>query len=90
MGYYIETGTNHCKASLICREHGGVIIPRPINYSDVPKGKALICVVTNPYFEAAAFCNTEQEFKEFTLVSDTRPKTWLLIDWKKACKLTNA
>ena len=29
MGYYIEVGTNHNKAEIICDNSNGVLIPRP-------------------------------------------------------------
>lgn len=41
---------------------------------------ALICVVENPNFEAAAFCYSFDEFQRFSHVSDTRRKTWLVVD----------
>lgn len=38
----------------------------------------LICVVNNGFFEAAAYCYSEQEYKEFSDPADRRPKVWLV------------
>ena len=37
----------------------------------------LICVVANPFFDAAAYCYSESEFEVFTGPNDNRFKTWL-------------
>jgi len=89
MGYYIETGTNHDKAEIICAEHDGTMISQPTKFSDVPSDKGLVCVVDNGAFEAAAFCYNQHELVAFTLARDTRPKKWLLIDKQKAKELSN-
>lgn len=89
MGYYIQTGTNQDKAMEICRQFGGKIIPPPISWDEIPEGKALICVVDNGMFEAAAFAYDDREFKEFSNPKDFRPKTWVLMDLAKAKELTD-
>jgi hypothetical protein len=38
----------------------------------------LVCVVENPAFDAAAWAETEDEFKRFNR-EDGRPKTWLVL-----------
>jgi hypothetical protein len=38
----------------------------------------LVCVVDNGPFEAAGYCYSEEEFKEFNNPGDWRPKTWLV------------
>lgn len=38
----------------------------------------LICVVDNGFFEAAAYCYNEKEFRYFIENPDPRPKTWLV------------
>lgn len=89
MGFYIEVPANKGKALLIEEMYGGERIGQPCEFSHVPKGKALICVVDNGLFEAAAFCYEEKEFEEFAIPSpgDWRPRSWLLLDWDKACEL---
>jgi len=89
MGYYIETpGHTLGKGQIIVKEHGAVVIQRPASYSDIPEDMALICVVHNFLFEAVAYCYDEQEFNAFNDPSDSRLKTWLMMDKKKAEKLT--
>ena len=88
MGRYIEVPDRIGKGTQIRDLYDGEILPAaPGTFQDVPVGKALICVVANPGFDAAAFCYNESEFQEFTS-PDVRPKTWLLIDWDKATELT--
>ena len=79
MGYYIQGSTTN-KAGYCVDYHGAVIIPQPKSLAEVPEGKALVCVVKNVFFDAAAYAYSEQEFKEFSAPSDHRPKTWLLMD----------
>ncbi len=88
MGYYIQTPMPQNKAGQIARNHDGEIIEQPSSFSEVPKGKALICVVDNRIFEAAAFCFNESEFEEFTQRTDRRGKEWVLISHDLACELT--
>lgn len=90
MGYYIQVPHNQGKAQQLVAIHGAKIIERPINFADVPKDMAIICVVDNGPFEAAGFAYDEQEFEAFK--SDfgrfQRPRTWLLMDRAEVCKLT--
>jgi len=91
MGYYVQTeGYTRDKAQRIAEAHDGVVLTvPPPGFSDVPAGKALICVVANGLFEAAAFCYSEREFIELTQDEhDWRRHTYVLIDWHKACELT--
>ena len=88
MGYYVQTGTTHNKANEIALQYGGVIIPEPTDFSQVPKDKALICVVDNNIFEAAGYCYSPEEFEVFSDPEDFRPKQWLLMDLDKAQELT--
>ncbi len=88
MGYYVEVPENKGKAEQIASIHGGMVLPEPPNsYESVPSDQAIICVVNNGAFEAAAFCYSEKEFNYFK-VPDSRPRTWILMDREKACKLT--
>lgn len=41
----------------------------------------LVCVVENALFDAAAYCDTPEEFKEFSDPRDPRPKVWLLVPY---------
>lgn len=87
MGYYIQVpGGNKEKAYQIETLYNGIVIDSPNEFIDVPVGKALLCVVDNYSFEAIAFCYSEEEFNHFLYSS--RPKTWMLIDWDLACKLS--
>ena len=88
MGFYIETGTTHCKAKILEQRYQAKLIPQPASFSDVPKDKALVCVVDNTMFEAAGYCFDEAEFKVFTEPKDTRPKEWLLMDLDTAQSLS--
>jgi len=47
----------------------------------------LICVVDNGFFDAAAYCYSEEEFEAFNDPSDHRPKVWLV--HPKAKELAN-
>jgi len=90
MGYYIEVPSNKNKAQQIVASYDGEIIQgAPISFQHIPQGKAAICVVDNGAFEAALFCYDKEEL---AVAKDTREdprqRTWLLIDWDKACKLT--
>ena len=93
MGYYIQVPKNKGKAEQLAQIHGAMILPgAPESFSKVPVDKALICVVDNGPFEAAAFCYSEQEFKEFSspdsLSRPSRLRTWLLMDRAKAEELS--
>lgn len=67
MGFYIETPDRIGKGTQIRDLYGGEILDAPpATFKDIPVGKALICVVANAGFDAAAFCHDEREFREFT------------------------
>ena len=89
MGYYIETpGIALGKAKYLVDEDNAELIPQPLRFADIPDGMALICVVNNFAFEAAAYVFNNREFEEFTLPDDKRPKTWILMDLGKARQLS--
>lgn len=89
MGYYIQTGQQLTgKAKYIIDNHGGRIIPQPQAFHSVANDKAIICVVGNGDFDAAAYCFNEAEFEEFAGDNSGRPKAWILIDKNLADKLT--
>ena len=89
MGYYINKEMPALgKANAIAGLYGGAIINRPNSFSDIPQGKALIVVIDNGPFEAAGFAYSEREFQAFTEIGDSRPKTFVTLDWGKAVELT--
>jgi hypothetical protein len=51
-----------------------LIEPRPMFWRE-----NLVCVVDNGPFEAAAYCDTPEEFRVFNDPRDPRPKWWLVV-----------
>ena len=80
MGRYIQTDSDFGKADAIINQYGAKEIPQPKDFSEVPADKALVCVVENPHFDAAAYAYSAAEFKVFTDPTDWRRKRWLLLD----------
>lgn len=87
MGRYIETDGPLNKAKYICEHHEGEIVDPIECFDDVPEGKALIIVVENGPFDAAAFVHSEGEFNAFTDPHDGRRSTHILMDWDKTDSL---
>ena len=88
MGYYIQVPENLGKAKQLQDIYQAEIIHNPPgSFTEVPLGKALICVVENPGFDAAAFCYSREEFQEF-LIPDGRPRTWVLMDYDLVVELS--
>ena len=86
MGRYIHTGAVVTgKANAIIEQHGAEEISQPKSWSDIPEGKALVCVVENGFFDAAAYAYSPDEFIEFTRPDDRRRKRWLLLN-KDLCE----
>jgi len=90
MGYYIETGdVVKGKEIVLVSKYGAEIIDLPESFDEVPEDKALICVVDNGLFEAAAHCYNESEFEAFKPTpTDQRPRQWLIMDKGLACQLS--
>lgn len=65
MGYYIQTGTDKNKALSLVAEFGGELINQPRSFGEIPPDKALVVVVENPTFDAAALAYNEREFQAF-------------------------
>lgn len=87
MGYYLQTpGQNHQKASKLIDMYGGKIETELDWNKFRSKELALVCVVDNNIFEAAAFAYSQEEFDYFTQLNDTRKKTWISLPWAIACK----
>lgn len=75
MGYYIQVPDNKGKAQQLVDLHSAEILPRmPAQFEDVPDGKALICVVDNGPFEAAALCYSERDFEQFDAPDESGPE----------------
>ena len=87
MGYYIEVPENHNKAQQIVELYGGRTVSFPPQFEDITPDEAIICVVDNGPFEAAAFCFSQQELVAFSDY-DGRPREWVIMSRKKACELT--
>ncbi len=89
MGFYIQVPHNKNKAEQIRDLYGGEIISTiPLDYNELPEGKALIVIVDMGPFEAAGFCYSQAELTAFTDILDTRPKKFVLLDRKKAEELS--
>lgn len=82
MGYYVQTGEHlHGKADIICQQFDGLEISQGDAEKAVLAGKgAVICVVDNGPFEAAAYCHSPAEFREFSRPEDDRPKRWVYVE----------
>jgi len=90
MGYYIETDVSDShfgKAEKIVKAHNGRIVTQE-EASKLVDSHGVICVVRNDLFEAAAFAYNQDEFDAFTSPSDTRPKTFVVLDREVAKKLS--
>lgn len=81
MGFYLETMRHKDKAAQLIKMYNA----REVRMEDAldaifdNKG-AVICVIRNPNFDAAAFCYSLKEFRRFNYVDDDRPRKWLIID----------
>jgi hypothetical protein len=81
MGYYIQTDTNHGKAEQIAKKFNGNIVDElTAGMTMMDRDKAVIVVVDNGPFEAAAFAYNNSEFMEFTSIADCRPRKFVIID----------
>lgn len=81
MGWYVETPGFFNKAEKIKKMYGAVELTRCDAEDKIDECKgAVICVVKNSSFEAAAFCYSPQEFRRFDYPGDPRPKTWLWVE----------
>lgn len=88
MGYYIETPFPENKAEqILLLDPEAKEIPEPTSFDSVPPDFAIICVVSNPRFDAAAYCYSPQELEEFKR-PDGRSKKWLMMPRQKAEELS--
>ena len=89
MGIYLQTPYPTSKAEQLQELYKAKVISKPV-YHRIPEDKALICVVENGFFDAAAYIYSESEYKAFRpTLSDQRPRTWLTMDKKLVEELTN-
>jgi hypothetical protein len=77
MGYYIEAPTDHGKADYLVTAYGAEMLPFAPTWDE---HSAIICVVNNGFFEAAALCYSATELADFNNAADRRHKTWLRMD----------
>lgn len=88
MGYYIQTAEPKGKADTICKELSGIKITQDEAefFLKEQMGGAIICVVDNGPFEAAAYCYNLDTFRQFSWADDDRPKTWILVEDEQRVK----
>lgn len=88
MGFYIQ-GPSKDKANFIVKNYSGIIATKKQAEQMLSEiSKAVIAVVDNGPFEAAAFAFNKNEFDAFHGLTDYRPKQYVIIDRNKACELT--
>ncbi len=76
MGYYIEVPAAKGKAAQLAKMYDAIIMDDPPpTFDDIPESLALICVVDNGPFEAAALCHSAEEFAAFSAPDDVEPST---------------
>jgi hypothetical protein len=87
MGYYIQTTQPKNKADAIMKDLAGIeITVDEAAFFIKEQMGAIICVVDNGPFEAAAYCYNLNEFRVFTDPNDDRPKKWLLVENEERVK----
>lgn len=81
MGFYIECDAPKNKAQQLNASLGAFEVSQNEAEMIIKEDMgAVICVVDNGPFEAAAYCYNLDEFRSFTHPDDDRPKTWLVVD----------
>jgi hypothetical protein len=78
MGYYINKYNSKelppkGKAQFLINE-GAQVVKGPIEFQD-----NLVCVVENPFFDAAGYAYDVNEMRTFNDPEDHRRKTWLIV-----------
>jgi hypothetical protein len=87
MGYYIETPESKNKAGQLVNLHQAEFVLSPEKF-DLSGPDALICVVENGGFDAAAIAFDEDERNAFLpSTHDRRPRTWLKLSKTKVLEL---
>lgn len=85
MGFYIQTPMNLSKAQYLADTYSAEILSKIPTWCE---DKAIICIVNNGAFEAAAYCYSRAEFEAFSYPTDVRKKCWLYMDKAIAQKLS--
>lgn len=81
MGFYLETPRHKDKAEQLIKMYDAREVKMEEALDAIYDNKhAVICVIRNPNFDAAAFCYNLDEFRRFNYVSDDRPRRWLIIE----------
>ena len=80
MGRYLKLSNETGKADELIQSHGAQEVDLPESFEDKPLGKEFVAVVSNPGFDAAAWCFDDIEFGRLNVPSDSRPVTWLVMD----------
>lgn len=81
MGFYLETPKSQNKAEQLVKMYGAKEVRMEDALDAIFENKrAVICVLRNQYFDAAAFCFDLDEFRRLNHVDDPRPRKWLIID----------
>lgn len=81
MGYYIQTAAPKGKTEAICEGLNGIEISQDeAEFFVKEQMGAVICVVDNGPFEAAAYCHNLDEFRVFADPQDDRPKRWVTVE----------
>lgn len=89
MGYYIQ-GPTLGKAEFLIKQHGATrLTGAPEKLANLPPDKAVVCVVHNGPFEAAAHAFSQKELEDFIFDGTNRKKEWLLMDAKLVEKLSS-
>ena len=88
MGYYIQTDSPKAKANALIAEHGAILLDKAPKWADIPTDKAVICVVDNGPFEAAALAYSADELEVFSSPDPRRRRQWLYMDKTTAHKLS--
>lgn len=66
--------THHKALNILNQIPGSKVIPKPDTFVE-----DLVCVVDNGPFEAAAYCDSPNEFRRFTRIGDDRSKIWMTV-----------
>lgn len=89
MGFYLQTPEIRDKAAQLMQMYGAKEITPEAALSIImandmapsaPDKKAVVVVVRNPRFDAAAYCYSIAEYRRFHHPLDDRPQTWLLFE----------
>jgi hypothetical protein len=92
MGFYLDVAYPVAKATQLMHMGATELTYPPDSISDLPQDKALVCVVENGVFDAAALAFDDEELARFKAPDTgrfTRPRTWLVMDKQQAYELAH-